>query len=234
MKASHRRGQASSRGEMSALRYSRHKSEAVRWSGGLPRLQPRREEKDLMTSSKNYKVTGATNVSLFRGEGIPDSYAVVFTANTLFFNFPSRCLQPGLSVSSGRNLRGRWHQTKRMISSSNQITTPRREGSHGMSMEVSLCLGFGGKPQEKKASLKMMTTWLSPFFPHRNFPVLPKNHTKKSCKLQLGRWRSTLPTLYPPIQKLERKVRFFYEINWRLNLGDFRSWDMIKTSMVHV
>lgn len=92
LKASHRRGQAASGGEMSPLLYSRHKSEAVRWSGGLPRLQPRREEKDLMTSSKNDRVTGATNVSLFRGEGIPDSHAAVFTANTLFLYFPPRCL----------------------------------------------------------------------------------------------------------------------------------------------
>lgn len=54
-----------------------------------------------------------------------------------------------------------------MISDSNQITAPRREVSHGMSMAVSHTLG-SLVSLRTRASFKMMTTLLPPLLPQEH------------------------------------------------------------------
>lgn len=86
------------------------------------------------------RLASATNASLFHGKGILDSHAVVFTANTLCFLL-STTLSATRSVCLEVGPEGTVTPNAHMISDSNQITTPRREVSHGMSMAVSLTLG---------------------------------------------------------------------------------------------
>lgn len=86
------------------------------------------------------RLASATNASLFHGKGIPDSHAVVFTANTLCFLL-STVLSATRSVCLEVGPEGTVTPNKHMIPDSNQIATPRREVSHGMSMAVSLTLG---------------------------------------------------------------------------------------------
>lgn len=118
------------------------------------------------------RLASATNASLFHGKGIPDSHAVVFTANTLCFLLStalsatrSVCLEVGPEATVTPN--------KHMISDSNQITTPRREVSHGMSMAVSLTLGSVVSPRTRgffKNDDYVIATFASTGALERSFP----------------------------------------------------------------
>lgn len=85
-----------------------------------------------MKLSKDYKdLPVQQTASLFRGRGIPDSHAVVFTANTLRFLLSTALSATGserLEVGPERTVTPKEHTT----SGSNQMTTPRQEASHGM------------------------------------------------------------------------------------------------------
>lgn len=138
LKASHCRGWAALGGEMMALWYSCCKSEAVGWSGGLPRQQPRWGEKDLMKSSKDYKDLPAQQTRLCSTVKAFLTLMLWYLLPTRFaFYFPPRCLRPGLCVLR-LDLRGRWHQTN--IWSLTQTKLPLQDGRLAMECQWRLAL----------------------------------------------------------------------------------------------